>query len=161
MDLVDTGLGTQTGGRLRRLGHLLDDTFMMTWSDGVSDLNLADLLAFHNSHQKLATVTAVRPPSRFGHLTLSGNRVTRFEEKPRLDDYWINGAFFVLEPGVLDYVQRDDMPWEREPMENLARDGELMAYLYDGFWQCMDTMYEKRLLEEMWLRGDAPWKIWD
>lgn len=133
---------------------------MLTWGDGVSDVNLNDLLAFHRSHGKLATVTAVRPPARFGHLAFNGNQVIEFSEKPQASEGWINGAFFVLEPKVLEYIEGDHTQWEREPMERLAREGELMAYRHHGFWQCMDTMRDKRLLQELWNSGNAPWKIW-
>ncbi|MEW6743241.1 MAG: glucose-1-phosphate cytidylyltransferase [Planctomycetota bacterium] len=161
VELVDTGLPTATGGRIKRLApHLGEQTFMLTWGDGVSNVNLAELLEFHRSHGKLATVTAVRPPARFGKLELDGNKVIEFSEKPQLGEGWINGAFFVLEPGVFDYVAADDTQWEREPLEGLARDGELMAYKHYSFWQCMDTLRDKKLLDSLWLKGDAPWKTW-
>ena len=137
-----------------------DDTFMLTWGDGVSNVDLDELISFHKSHGKLATVTAVRPPARFGRLDLDGDLVARFSEKPQLEEGWINGAFFVLEPAVFDYVEGDDTQWERAPMENLAKDGQLMAYRHDGFWQCMDTLRDKKLLEELWEGGKAPWKRW-
>jgi len=159
--LVDTGQDTQTGGRIKRLKpYIGDETFMLTWGDGVSDVNLHELLAFHRSHGKLATVTAVRPTARFGHMIFEGQRVSRFTEKPQTAEGWINGAFFVLEPGVMEYVDGDMTQWEREPMEQLARDGELMAYKHEGFWQCMDTLRDKRLLQEYWDGGNPPWKIW-
>ena len=161
VDLIETGRWTDTGGRIKRLAPWLgDETFMLTWGDGVSDIDLSRLLAFHRSHGRLATVTAVHPPARFGGLHIEGDRVVDFSEKP-LDVGWINGAFFVLEPGVFDYIEGDDTLWEREPMENLAADGELMAYCHEGFWQCMDTMRDKALLERLWDGGDPPWKIWD
>ena len=159
--LVDTGAETQTGGRLRRLRHLLGDgTFMLTYGDGVADIDLRRLLEFHRSHGKLATVSAVRPPSRFGSFLLDGSRIARFEEKPQTGEGWINGGFFVLEPGVLDLIEGDDTVWERGPMERLAAAGQLMAYQHDGFWQAMDTLREKRILEELWASGAAPWKVW-
>jgi glucose-1-phosphate cytidylyltransferase len=159
--LVDTGPNTQTGGRLKRLRHLLSDgTFMLTYGDGVADIDLLRLLEFHRAHGKLATVTAVRPPSRFGSFLLDGSRITRFEEKPQTGEGWINGGFFVLEPGALDFIEGDDTVWERGPMERLAAEGQLMAYQHDGFWQAMDTLREKRVLEELWASGAAPWKIW-
>jgi glucose-1-phosphate cytidylyltransferase len=159
--LVDTGQKTATGGRIKRLApYLGDDTFMLTWGDGVSTVDLVELLAFHRSHGRLATVTAVRPPARFGRLELDGDVVREFSEKPQLGEGWINGAFFVLEPGVFDYVDDDHMQWEREPMERLARDGQLMAYRHSGFWQCMDTLRDKVRLERLWESGQAPWKIW-
>jgi len=162
VELVDTGASTQTGGRIKRLApYLGGETFMLTWSDAVSDVNLHDLLAFHRSHGKLATLTAVRPPTRFGHLELDGDQVIEFSEKPPIRDRWISGAFFVLEPGVFDYIDSDDTQWEREPLERLAKDGQLMAYRHTSFWQCMDTLYEKRMLESLWRSGEAPWKIWE
>ena len=161
VDLIDTGQKTNTGGRIKRLApHLGDGTFMLTWGDGVSNINLAELLEFHRHHGRIATVTAVRPPARFGRLELDGERVSRFDEKPLSGEAWINGAFFVLEPRVFDYIEDDDTLFEREPLENLARDGQLMAYQHNGFWQCMDTMRDKVRLESLWASGDAPWKIW-
>jgi glucose-1-phosphate cytidylyltransferase len=160
--LVDTGLSTETGGRIKRLApHLGDQTFFLTWGDGVADLDLPGLLEFHRAHGKLATVTAVRPPARFGALTLDdeGN-VTTFSEKPQLGEGWINGAFFVCEPGVFEYVNGDMTQWEREPLEGLARDGQLVAYRHESFWQCMDTLRDKVLLEQLWARPNPPWKIW-
>jgi glucose-1-phosphate cytidylyltransferase len=160
IDLVDTGHDTATGGRIKRLAPYLGDaTFMLTWGDGVADIDLNELLAFHRAHGKLATMTTVRPPARFGHLELEGDRVTEFSEKPQLGEGWINGAFFVLEPEVFDYVEGDDTQWEREPLERLAREGQLMAYRHTSFWQCMDTLRDKKLLEELWSNG-APWRVW-
>jgi glucose-1-phosphate cytidylyltransferase len=162
VELIDTGIPTLTGGRIKRLAPCLGgETFMLTWGDGVSNVDLRDLLAFHRSHGKLATLTAVRPPARFGHLALEGQRVVEFSEKPQTREGWINGAFFVLEPGVFDYIEGDATQWEREPLERLARDGQLMAYRHDAFWQCMDTLRDKRLLDELWQSGRAPWKVWD
>lgn len=159
--LVDTGLRTMTGGRIKRLQpYLGDSTFMLTWGDGVSDVDLDRLLDFHCSHGRLATVTAVRPPARFGHIQFDGDRVVEFSEKPQTAEGWINGAFFVLEPEVFDYIDRDDTHWEREPMERLAREGQLMAYRHEGFWQCMDTLRDKRLLENLAESGAAPWMSW-
>jgi glucose-1-phosphate cytidylyltransferase len=159
--LVETGLYTITGGRLQRLSSFLcDGTFMMTYGDGVSDVDLAELLKFHRSHGKLATVTAVRPPARFGGLEFDGKRVVRFSEKPQTGEGWINGGFFVLEPQVLKYIDGDETHWEREPLERLAADGQLMAYQHASFWQCMDTLRDKRLLETLWDNNKAPWKIW-
>jgi len=160
--LVDTGTNTQTGGRIKRLAqHLGNETFMLTWGDGVSDVNLKELLAFHRSHGKLATLTAVRPPARYGHLKFDNNRITEFTEKPQTGEGWINGAFFVLEPGVFDYITGDEIVWEKEPLEGLAKDGQLMAYQHTSFWQCMDTLREKYILEKLWQSGKAPWKIWE
>lgn len=161
VDLVDTGLPTATGGRIKRLApYLGDDTFMLTWGDGVSDVDLDALLAFHRGHGRLVTVTAVRPPARFGHMELDGDAVVEFSEKPQTGEGWINGAFFVCEPGVFDYVDADDTQWEREPLEHLAKDGELMAYRHHGFWQCMDTVRDKKLLESLWQSDAARWKVW-
>lgn len=161
VSLVDTGLPTATGGRIKRLApYMGDSTFMLTWGDGVSDIDLHRLLAFHREHGKLATVTAVRPPARFGKLDIVDSEVRRFSEKPQLEEGWINGAFFVLEPQVFDYIESDDTQWERSPLENLARDGQLMAYQHDSFWQCMDTIRDKKLLEQLWEAGEAPWKTW-
>ncbi len=162
IDLIDTGLNTNTGGRIKRLiPYMNNETFMLTWGDGVSDLNLQDLLAFHRHHGKLATMTVVRPPARFGLPVLEGDRVVEFSEKPQIKEGWINGAFFVLEPQVFDYIGGDDTLWEKEPLEGLAQDGQLMAYQYDGFWQCMDTLRDKRRLQTLWDSGNAPWKIWE
>jgi glucose-1-phosphate cytidylyltransferase len=161
VDLVDTGQETLTGGRIKRLAPSLGKkTFMLTWCDAVADIDLMALLKFHRSHGRLATVTAVQPPPRFGHLVLEGDMVTQFREKNRGDEGWINGAFFVLEPEVLDYIEGDTTQWEKEPLERLAREGQLMAYRHKGFWQCMDTIYEKRKLEKLWQSGNAQWKIW-
>jgi glucose-1-phosphate cytidylyltransferase len=161
VDLVDTGQDTATGGRIKRLKDWLGDgTFMLTWGDGVSNIDLDALLRFHRSHGRLATLTAVRPPARFGHLELDGDRIVEFTEKPQTSEGWINGAFFVLEPGVFDYVDGDAIQWEREPLERLAADGQLMAYRHESFWQCMDTIRDKKLLEKLWAEGMAPWKTW-
>ncbi len=161
IDLVETGLHTLTGGRIKRLQSFLGPgTFMLTWGDGVSNVDLGKLMAFHRQHGKLATVTAVRPPARYGHLVMEDGCVRAFTEKPQLGEGWINGAFFVLEEGVLDYIDGDQTMFEQEPMERLAADGQLMAYQHEGFWQCMDTLREKSILEQMWDSGDAPWKTW-
>jgi len=162
IDLIDTGMRTLTGGRIKRLApYLGEGTFMLTWGDGISDVNLKELFEFHKSHGKLATVTAVRPPARFGHIDFDGNRVLRFTEKPQTAEGWINGAFFVLEPGVMDYIEGDHTHWEKGPMEKLARDGQLMAYKHDSFWQCVDTLRDKKLLQQLWDSGNPPWKIWE
>ena len=134
---------------------------MLTWGDGVSDVNLNELLAFHRAHGKLATLTAVRPTARFGHLEMQGNNVVEFSEKNQTKEGWINGAFFVLEPEVFDYIDADDTHFEKEPLERLAAEGQLMAYRHASFWQCMDTLREKILLETLWQTGKAPWKIWE
>jgi glucose-1-phosphate cytidylyltransferase len=133
---------------------------MMTYGDGVCNVDLERLVAFHRSHGRLATVTAVRPPARFGGLEFSGDQVLRFTEKPQLGEGWINGGYFVLEPEVLDYIEGDLTHWEREPLERLAREGQLMAYRHEEFWQCMDTIRDKRLLESLWASGKPPWKVW-
>ena len=160
--LADTGEKTLTGGRVKRLKPWLDGgTFMLTWGDGVADVDLARLLEFHRSHGKLATVTAVRPTARYGHIEFDGDRVVEFTEKPQTAEGWINGAFFVLEPGVFDYIAGDETMWEEEPLCNLAADGQLMAYRHTSFWQCMDTLREKHLLEKLWQSGAAPWKTWE
>lgn len=160
IDLIETGQETATGGRIKRLApHVGDGTFMLTWGDGVSNVDLDALLAFHRGHGKLATLTAVRPPARFGHLELDGDRIGEFSEKPQIGEGWINGAFFVLEPGIFDYIDGDPTQWEREPLERLARDNQLMAYRHNDFWQCMDTIRDKKLLEELWKNG-APWRTW-
>jgi glucose-1-phosphate cytidylyltransferase len=161
VDLVDTGIATLTGGRIKRLApYLGNETFMLTWGDGVSDVDLHGLLEFHRSHGKLVTLTAVHPPARFGHLELDGDRIAEFSEKPQTREGWINGAFFVVEPGAFDYIEGDDTQWERGPLERLAADGQLMAYKHTSFWQCMDTMRDKVLLEELWQSNRAPWKLW-
>lgn len=161
VDLVDTGETTNTGGRIKRLApHVGDGTFMCTWGDGVGTVDLDALLAFHRSHGQLATLTAVRPPVRFGHMEMEGDRVVEFSEKPPASEGWINGAFFVLEPGVFDYIDDDDTQFEKEPLEQLARDGQLMAFRHEGFWQCMDTIRDRKTLEDLWAT-DPPWKVWD
>ena len=159
--LVDTGDNTQTGGRLGRVRRYLDDsTFCMTYGDGVSDVNIKALLEFHRRHGKRATVTAVQPPGRFGAMEIIGSAVHQFLEKPKGGEGWINGGFFVLEPGVLDLISGDETYWEKSPMETLARQGELQAFRHHGFWQPMDTMRDKTLLESLWVSGKAPWKVW-
>jgi len=161
VNLIETGSQTLTGGRIKRLQpHLGESTFMLTWGDGVSDVNLDKLVEFHRSHGKLATITAVRPPARYGHLELDGDRIVEFSEKPQAAEGWINGAFFVLEPGIFEYIGGDMVMWEHEPMRRLAADGQLMAYRHDGFWQCMDTRRDKQVLEDIWASGKAPWRFW-
>jgi glucose-1-phosphate cytidylyltransferase len=158
--LIDTGLRTETGGRIKRLAPRIgNETFMMTYGDGVANINIEELVAFHREHGKLATVTAVRPPARFGGLSFDGDLVARFVEKPQIGEGWINGGFFVLEPGVFDYIEGDGTIFEREPLERLACDGQLGAYRHDGFWRCMDTLRDVRLLESLWREGKAPWKV--
>ena len=161
VQLVDTGLATATGGRIKRLSEYMgNETFMLTWGDGVSNVDLRKLLEFHRSHGKIATLTAVHPVARFGHLELDGDLVSEFSEKPQTKQGWINGAFFVLEPAVFDYIAGDETQWDYEPMMQLARDGQLMAYKHTDFWQCMDTLRERKILEELWESGKAPWRIW-
>ncbi len=161
VDLVDTGMSTETGGRIKRLSEIVgSDTFMLTYGDGLSDINLTNLLEFHRTHGKLATITSVRPRSRFGRLSFDGDKVVEFVEKPHVGDGWINGGFFVLEPNVLNYLDGDQTIFEREPLESLAKDGQLVAYKHESFWQPMDTLREVRLLRNLWDTGKAPWKIW-
>ncbi|MDB6164127.1 MAG: rfbF [Xanthomonadaceae bacterium] len=159
--LVDTGEDTQTGGRLKRAAEFLDEgSFCFTYGDGLSNVDIRAELAFHRERGKLATICAVQPPGRFGALDIEGNRIIRFTEKPQGDGSWINGGFFVLEPGVLAYIDGDDTAWEQEPLEALARDGQLSAYTHEGFWQPMDTLRDKIKLEDLWQSGSAPWKTW-
>lgn len=160
--LVETGEATETGGRLKRVARWLqeDDTFCMTYGDGVSDIDITASLAFHRKHGKLATMAAVTPPGRFGALTMEGDSVTGFREKPRGDGGLINGGFFVLSRQVLDYVTDDKTVWERAPLEKLATEGQLEAFRHDGFWQPMDTVRERMVLESLWNSGKAPWKVW-
>lgn len=161
--LVDTGEHSMTGGRLLRVGeHIKDEeAFCFTYGDGVSDVDIAATIAYHRSHGKLATLTAAAPPGRFGALGIQGGRITQFNEKPMGDGAFINGGFFVLSPGVLDYLQDDSSVWEQRPLTQLAADGQLMAYEHNGFWQCMDTLRDKNKLEELWAAGEAPWKTWE
>jgi glucose-1-phosphate cytidylyltransferase len=160
--LVDTGYATMTGGRVKRLRNWIgdDETVLLTYGDGVSDVNITGLIDFHNRHGRLATVTTVKPPGRFGRIGFDGDQVTTFLEKPEDSEGWINGGFFVLNAATLDYIDGDDTVWEREPIERLARDGQLMAYRHSGFWSCMDTLKERDMLEELWASGEAPWKTW-
>ncbi len=162
LELIETGLKTMTGGRIKRIiPYMGNETFMLTWGDGVSNVDLDELLAFHKSHGKLLTMTAVRPPARYGHLMFDGDRISEFTEKPQTAEGWINGAFFVCEPEVYDYIEGDDTQWEKEPLERLAAEGQLMAYKHENFWQCMDTLREKHILNKLWESGDAPWKVWE
>lgn len=159
--LVDTGADSMTGGRVRRVASYLDGTFMLTYGDGVADVDITSLLEFHRRHGKAATVTSTQPSGRFGALNLdSAGNVSSFQEKPAGDGAWINGGFFVLEPSVLDYIDRDGTVFEKEPLEGLARDQQLVAYKHSGFWQPMDTLRDKILLEDLWSSGKAPWKLW-
>lgn len=160
--LVDTGDGTMTGGRLRRVANYVKDEelFCLTYGDGLSNVNITELIAFHKSQNVKATLTATIPPGRFGALDISGNKVNSFMEKPKGDGAMINGGFFVLSPDVLDYIADDETVWEREPLERLSREGDLAAFQHDGFWQPMDTLRDKVYLEELWQTGMAPWKVW-
>ena len=159
--LIDTGINSMTGGRLHRLkDRLAGETFMLTYGDGVSNVDIKKLVDFHKSHGKIATVTAVKPSARFGGMKFNGDRVVEFTEKPQTGEGWINGGFFVFEPKVFDYLQGDDTILEGKPLENLAKDGQLTAYKHDGFWQCMDTLRDKQLLENLWANAKAPWKVW-
>jgi glucose-1-phosphate cytidylyltransferase len=160
LHLLDTGLNTMTGGRVRRAAEFIgDEPFVLTYGDGVTNADFEALVRFHRCHKRLATVTAVRPPTRFGDLTLDGPNVTNFAEKPQLGEGWINGGFFVLEHRAAMYAAADEVIWEREPLERLAREGELVAFKHDGFWRCMDTIRDVQLLESFWSSG-APWKTW-
>ncbi|MCL5958747.1 MAG: glucose-1-phosphate cytidylyltransferase [Chloroflexi bacterium] len=159
--LIDTGVDTNTGGRVRRLGTWLrDESFMLTYGDGVSNVDLHDLLSFHRSHGHLATVTAVRPPSRFGGLVFDGDFVAEFTEKPQIGEGWINGGFHVFEPDIFRYLEGDQCSLEADALEHLAADRQLAAYRHPDFWQCMDTLRDKRLLESLWQEGRPPWKVW-
>lgn len=162
VDLVETGGNSMTGGRIKRLEPWIcnGETCMVTYGDGVCDVNITKLMEFHRSHGKLATVTKVRPPARFGYLMTEGEQVVDFQEKQRKDEGWINGGYFVLEPGVFDYIDGDSAIFEQEALRGLARDGQLMAFEHEGFWQCMDTLPEKKKLNELWESGKAPWKVW-
>jgi glucose-1-phosphate cytidylyltransferase len=160
--LVDTGDRTETGGRIKRLSQQIGgEAFLLTYGDGVANIDINELVSFHKSQHKMATVTAVRPPSRFGGLDFKGDLVSQFSEKPQIGEGWINGGFFVLEPEVLDYIPGDQYSWESEPINRLVAENQLAAYKHNGFWQCMDTLRDMRHLDAMWAEGNAPWKIWD
>lgn len=161
VDLIDTGASTMTGGRIKRLKSFVgNETFMMTYGDGVADVDVSKIVEFHKAHGKLATITAVRPPARFGGLEFDGDQIISFREKPQVGEGWINGGFMVLEPEVFDYIEGDETVFEASPLENLSKDGQLMAYKHEGFWQPMDTLREKQLIENLWKSGNAPWKVW-
>jgi glucose-1-phosphate cytidylyltransferase len=160
--LLDTGYDTQTGGRVKQVAEFIgNETFMLTYGDGVSNVNISTLLEFHRKQGKLATLTAVRPSARFGQLVFDEESVVRFEEKPQAGEGWINGGFFVLEPEIINYIEGNSTYWEREPLEQLADHGQLSAYRHDDFWQCMDTLRDVNLLEKLWRGGNAPWKLWN
>jgi glucose-1-phosphate cytidylyltransferase len=159
--LVDTGLNTMTGGRIKRIEeYVKGEKFFMTYGDGVSNIDLIKLLDFHNRHHSYATLSAVQPPGRFGVFTLNSAKITSFMEKPKEDSAWINGGFFVLEPEIFEYIENDSTVWEKEPMERLARDGKLFAYRHHKYWQNMDSLRDKKVLEQVWNKGNPPWKNW-
>lgn len=160
--LIDTGLNTMTGGRLKRVKKYLDDEdFCLTYGDGLADLDLNKLVTYHKEHSPLITITTVQPPGRYGSLTTKDGRVTSFKEKPKGDGAWINGGFFIVNPKVIDMIEGDSVIWEREPLESVTQMGELLAYRHEGFWRCMDTLRDKNMLEELWNSGKAPWKTWE
>ncbi|QLH10217.1 glucose-1-phosphate cytidylyltransferase [Nitrosarchaeum sp. AC2] len=160
--LIDTGIETMTGGRLKRIKSYVDDSsFCFTYGDGLSNVNISELLQFHEKKQTIATITAIQPPGKFGRLNLDQNRVKSFEEKPDGDGGWVNGGFFVLEPQVFDYLDDDSTIWEREPLEKLAKNNQLSAYKHKGFWHPVDTLWDKNYLEKLWKDGNPPWKIWE
>ena len=163
ISLVDTGLNTMTGGRIKRVKKFLEnETFMLTYGDGLSDVNISDLLKFHRNHNGIATVTAVQPAGRFGSLSIGQeDNTSSFLEKPPGDNSWINGGFFVLEPEVIDYISGDNTVWERDPLEKISKNRQLIAYKHSGFWQPMDTLRDKNYLNELWRTRKAPWKLWD
>lgn len=158
--IVDTGDESMTGGRIKRIAPYIDDTFCLTYGDGVADVDIRALIAFHKKHGKKATLTAVQPSGRFGALSIEGDLVEHFQEKPQGDGAWINGGFFVLEPSIFDTIEGDSTIWERAPMEKLASEDQMAAYKHHGFWQPMDTLRDKQRLEELWDSGNAPWKLW-
>ena len=160
--LVDTGLESSTGGRIARVRDYLDDEpFMLTYGDGVSNVNLNTLLSLHKKHDRIVTLTAVRPPARFGGLIFDGDIIAQFTEKPQIGEGWINGGFMIMEPKILDYIPSNSTNLEAEVLEQLAQEGQLAAYRHDGFWQCMDTLRDKRQLESLWQEGNAPWQVWE
>ncbi|MHB1709466.1 MAG: glucose-1-phosphate cytidylyltransferase [Thermoplasmataceae archaeon] len=163
ISLIDTGTNTMTGGRIKRIRKYIgDETFMLTYGDGVSDVDIGALVGFHSASKKMATVTAVQPAGRFGSLSIdSGSEVASFVEKPPGDNFWINGGFFVLDPGIFDFIEGDETVWEKEPLETLSRKNELAAFKHNGFWQPMDTLRDRNLLNDLWKSGKAPWRLWD
>lgn len=159
--LIDTGLNTNTGGRIKRLSKWLsNETFMLTYGDGVANVDISELVKFHKNHGRLATVTAVRPPARFGGLSFKEGLVDKFTEKPQIGEGWINGGFFVLEPAILNYIENDQTSFERDTLEKIAEDGQLVAFKHEDFWQCMDTLRDVSLLNELWENNASPWKVW-
>jgi glucose-1-phosphate cytidylyltransferase len=160
--LLDTGMDTNTGGRVKRLAEFVgNEPFMLTYGDGVSNINIPKLIEFHQTQKKLATLSAVRPPARFGQMILDGGKVTAFKEKPQIGEGWINGGFFVLQPEVVNYIDSDQTAWEFDSLEKIAADGQLAAYQHDGFWQSMNTLRDVNVLEKFWREGNAPWKLWN
>jgi glucose-1-phosphate cytidylyltransferase len=160
--LLDTGIETNTGGRVKQVAEFIgNETFMLTYGDGVSNVNIPRLIEFHKQQKRLVTMTAVRPPARFGQMVIDNHRVVQFKEKPQLGEGWINGGFFVLEPGITRYIQGNATAWEYESLERIAADGQLVAYQHEDFWQCMDTLRDVQLLEKLWQEGKAPWKLWN
>ncbi|MFC1936204.1 glucose-1-phosphate cytidylyltransferase [Chloroflexota bacterium] len=160
--LLETGLTTMTGGRVKQICQYIgNEPFLLTYGDGVANVDLNELISFHRQHGRLATVTAVRPVARFGEITFEGEQVAKFEEKPQIGSGWINGGFFILEPGVSDYIEGDETIFERQPLTQMANDGQLMAYRHQGFWQCMDTVRDVNLLNALWEKNEAAWKVWD
>ena len=158
--LIDTGDNSMTGGRIKRISKYLDDTFCLTYGDGLSNVDVSQIIATHKKNNTLATQTAVQPPGKFGAITIENEKVTTFEEKPKGDAGWVNGGFFVLEPSVVDYIQGDTTMFEREPLQQLTKENQLSAYYHRGFWHPMDTLRDKNKLEELWSNGNAPWKVW-
>lgn len=159
--VIDTGLYTATGGRVKRVrDYIGEETFFLTYGDGVADVNISEVLQFHRKHGRLATLTAIRPEGRFGMMDIRENQILSFREKSLMDSNWVNGGFMVLEPKTIDFIEDDSIMLEREPMERLSKAGELMCYKHNGFWQCMDTLRDKEMLESLWSAGNAPWKLW-
>ncbi len=159
--LLDTGINTQTGGRIKQVSQFIgSEPFLLTYGDGVSNININKLIEFHKAHGRLATITAVRPPARFGQMRIDGDQVIQFEEKPQIGEGWINGGFFVLQPEISRYIKNDQTFWEHEPLEQLAAEGQLAAYHHEDFWYCMDTLRDVNILDKFWKDGNAPWKIW-
>ena len=160
--LLDTGADTNTGGRVKRLAEFIgNEPFMLTYGDGVSNINIPKLIEFHQAQKRLATLTAVRPPARFGQMVLDDGKVTEFKEKPQIGEGWINGGFFVLQPEIVNYIEGDQTAWEFESLEKIAADGQLAAYQHEDFWQSMDTLRDVNVLEKFWREGNAPWKLWN
>jgi glucose-1-phosphate cytidylyltransferase len=158
--LIDTGEESMTGGRIKRISKYLDDTFCLTYGDGLADVNISESISHHKKNKTIGTLTAVQPPGKFGSVTIEDNMVTTFQEKPKGDAGWVNGGFFVLEPEIIDYIEGDDTMFEREPLQQLTKENQLSAYHHNGFWHPMDTLSDKKKLEQLWSKGNAPWKVW-